>query len=54
MVRQLNAGLPYIWLDRVVWMLAAQPHVNGLPAAANGTVSTLGVKTWIGELWLSS
>ena len=52
--RELNAGLPYVWLDRVVWVLAAAPNVNGIYAAANGTVATLGTKTWLSELWLST
>jgi len=46
--------LPYIWLGRPVWALAADPRVSGAYAAANGTVQTLGPKTWISELSVQS
>lgn len=50
--RRLNEEAPYIWLERVTWALAASPHVNGIGAAANGTVATLGAKTWLADLWV--
>jgi len=50
---QLATDLPYIWLGRSVWVLAAEPRVNGIYAAANGSLQTVGGKTWIAELWLS-
>jgi peptide/nickel transport system substrate-binding protein len=52
--RQLATKLPDIWLGRVVWVMAAQPKVNGIYAGANGTVETLGAKPWIANLWVSS
>lgn len=51
--RRLGEMLPYIWLGRVDWILAANDRVNGIYPAQNGSVQTLGPKTWIGELWLS-
>jgi peptide/nickel transport system substrate-binding protein len=44
--------LPYIWLGRPDWMLAAVPRVNGIYAARNGSIETIGAKTWIAELWI--
>jgi hypothetical protein len=52
--RELATKLPDIWLGRVVWVMAAQPKVNGIYAAANGTIETIGAKPWIGGLWVSS
>ncbi len=52
--RELASQLPYVWLGRPVWMLAADPRVNGVYAGANGTVQTIGSKTWLADLWLSS
>lgn len=46
-------NIPYIWLGRPVWILAAQPDVNGIYAGANGSVQTIGSKTWLADLWLS-
>lgn len=51
--RELASQLPYIWLGRPVWMLAADPRVNGVYAGANGTVQTIGSKTWLTDLWLT-
>jgi len=51
--KALNAGLPYIWLARVNWTIAAQPRVHGYGAASNGSIQTLGPKTWLSDLWIS-
>jgi peptide/nickel transport system substrate-binding protein len=45
--------LPYIWLGRPIWVLAANAKVNGIDPATNGTIGTIGVKTWIADLWVS-
>ncbi len=51
--RQLAQNQPYIWLGRPTWTLAADPKVNGIYAAVNGSVQTIGAKTWLAELWVS-
>jgi ABC-type transport system substrate-binding protein len=51
--RQLNENVPYIWLYRLKWVIASHDDVHGYGAAANGTVQTLGSKTWIADLWRS-
>ena len=51
--RLLNEAAPYVWLERVNWVIAANPRVHGIGAAANGSLSTLGAKTWVADLWLS-
>ena len=51
--RSFGEQVPYIWLTRANWVLAANPRVNGMYAAANGSIQTLGAKTWIAELWVS-
>lgn len=51
--RELAAEVPYVWLGRAVWILAANARVNGIYAAANGTIETIGPKTWISELWIA-
>jgi peptide/nickel transport system substrate-binding protein len=50
--KQFASNLPYIWLGRAVWNLAASPRVNGIYAATNGTIETLGPKTWLADLWI--
>jgi peptide/nickel transport system substrate-binding protein len=50
---RFGSQVPYIMLGRVDWMLAAQPRVNGIFAASNGTLSSLGPKTWLATLWMS-
>ena len=50
--RELSTGIPYIWLARVDWMIASNPRVHGYAAAANGSLQTLGAKTWIAGLWI--
>lgn len=51
--RRLNEESPYVWLERATWALAANPRVHGIGAAANGTLSTLGAKVWLADLWVS-
>ncbi len=50
--RALNSGLPYIWLARVDWMIASSQRVHGYSAARNGSIQTLGPKTWMADLWV--
>ncbi len=50
--RRLADQVPYIWLGRADWVLAANKRVNGIYPAANGSVQTLGPKTWIADLWV--
>lgn len=49
---RLNTQSPYVWLIRVNWALAAQPRVHGIGASTNGTLATLGAKTWLADLWV--
>jgi len=51
-VRTLNEESPYIWLERVNWAIVADMDVYGIGAAQNGTLSTLGAKTWITDVWI--
>jgi len=51
--RAVNAGLPYIWLARVDWVIAALPRVHGYAEGRNGSLQTLGPKTWIANLWIA-
>jgi peptide/nickel transport system substrate-binding protein len=51
--RILAEQVPYVWLAELDWMLAANPRVNGVRAAANGTLPTIGPKTWIAGLSIS-
>jgi peptide/nickel transport system substrate-binding protein len=51
--RRLAEQLPFIWLGQTHWLVAANPRVNGLGAAANGTVPTLTPRTWLADLSLS-
>ena len=48
--KAVNAGLPYIWLARVDWVIAASPRVHGYTPARNGSIQTLGPKTWVADL----
>ena len=45
-------NLPILWLGRSTWVLAADPSVNGIYEGANGSIQTIGVKPWIGEIWI--
>jgi peptide/nickel transport system substrate-binding protein len=49
----LNQNTPYIWIERVTWVIASSPAVHGYSEAANGTIQTIGAKTWVGSLWKS-
>ena len=51
---RLNEGLGYIWLERPVWAIASNPRVNGFLIAQNGSISTLGAKTWVADLWVAA
>jgi peptide/nickel transport system substrate-binding protein len=51
--RVLAVEVPYIWLGRTLWVMAANQQVNGIYEAENGTIETLGPKTWLGEVWIS-
>jgi ABC-type transport system substrate-binding protein len=45
--------VPYIFLGRVGWAMASREDVHGWEVATeNGTVATVGAKTWIAELWM--
>ncbi|MFN8041305.1 MAG: ABC transporter substrate-binding protein [Acidimicrobiales bacterium] len=46
-------NVPYLWLGRTDWMMAASPSVNGIYVSVNGSIQTLGPKTWLAELWKS-
>lgn len=49
--RLLNENAPYVWLYRAKWVIASRKDVNGYGAAANGSLQTLGNKTWMADLW---
>ncbi len=51
--RLINASVPYIWLARTDWVIASSPQVHGYVLAGNGTIATLGPKTWVADLWMS-
>lgn len=50
--RRLNEQVAVLWLGRVVWIVAANPEVQGIYAANNGTGGNLGAKTWLAQLWI--
>jgi ABC-type transport system substrate-binding protein len=52
--RAINAAVPYIWLGRTDWVIASTPKLHGYSLAGNGSIATVGPKTWIKDLWLSS
>lgn len=45
--------LPILWLGRSTWVLAADPSVNGVYEGVNGSIQTIGAKTWLADLWTS-
>lgn len=52
---RMGSEVPYLWLGRVGWAMASRPEIHGWEAATrNGTVATIGVKSWIGEIWIES
>jgi peptide/nickel transport system substrate-binding protein len=53
LARRLGEQVPYIWLGRVDWVLAANPKVNGIYAGADGSVQSLGPKPWLASLWIA-
>jgi peptide/nickel transport system substrate-binding protein len=51
---RFGAAVPYVFLGRIVWGLGAQDNTHGFAVAGqNGTLATIGSKTWVGELWVS-
>jgi ABC-type transport system substrate-binding protein len=51
--RELNAGLPDIWLYRTPYSLIADPDVKGLTKASQVGFGNYQPKTWFGDLWRS-
>jgi peptide/nickel transport system substrate-binding protein len=52
--RRFAEEVPYILLGRVVWVMAGAENVhNWQRGAGNGTISTLGSKNWLAEIWLT-
>ncbi|MEZ5143189.1 MAG: ABC transporter substrate-binding protein [Acidimicrobiales bacterium] len=51
--KRFAENLPYVWLGRTKWLLAGDSCVNGFYAGANGSVETIGPKTWVADLWVS-
>jgi len=49
---EVNAGLPFVWLARVDWTIASSNRVHGYAPARNGSLQSLGPKTWVANLWL--
>lgn len=49
---EINAGLPFLWLARVDWVIASSNRVHGYAEARNGSLQSLGPKTWVAQLWL--
>jgi ABC-type transport system substrate-binding protein len=45
--------VPYLFLGRVGWAMAATPDIHGWQVATqNGTVATIGVKTYLADIWI--
>lgn len=42
--------VPMVWLGQNTWVVAANVQVNGVYKAANGSIATVGAKTWIAQL----
>jgi ABC-type transport system substrate-binding protein len=57
LAKQLNKDIPYIWLDRTIWALIAQPKVqnfNNPTTPAGGKAYGMIVGTiWAPQIWLS-
>jgi ABC-type transport system substrate-binding protein len=52
---RMASEVPYLFLGRIGWAMASRPEVHGWEVATeNGTVATIGVKTWVAELWIES
>ena len=52
--REFGKNVPYVWLGRADWILAANPRINGIYAATNSTVQLIGPKTWMADLWIKN
>jgi peptide/nickel transport system substrate-binding protein len=51
--QKFGEAVPYIFLGRVVWVLAASPDVHGWESTGrDGTMGTIGAKPWIADLWV--
>ena len=51
--RRLADQLPFVWLGQTDWLVAANPRVNGLAHAANGSIPSLTPRTWLAQLSIS-
>jgi peptide/nickel transport system substrate-binding protein len=51
--RLMNEHVPVVWLYRPTWAIASNLQVHGYGAAANGTIQTIGPKTWVATLFKS-
>jgi len=49
--RLMNEHVPVVWLYRPTWAIASNLQVHGYRAAANGTIQTIGPKTWVATLF---
>lgn len=58
MAKRINQDLPYIWLDRTIWAVVAQPKVQNFAnptTPAGGKAYGMIVGTiWASQIWLSS
>lgn len=54
LVRQLNEGVPNVWLYWTPYTLVADQRVHGLEQAAELPLANFQFKPWFGELWVSS
>ncbi len=56
--RLMGTDIPYIWVDRTVWAIGAQPKVqnfnNPTTPAGGKAFSLIGGAIWPTEIWLSS
>ncbi len=51
---RFGEAVPYLWLGRIGWAIAGAPNIHGYEVSVeNGTLATIGAKTWMGELWIS-
>jgi len=48
--RDLGQNVPFFWLGQSNWVVAASPRVNGIDGAMNGSLPTIGIKSWIHNL----
>ncbi|MBI2703876.1 MAG: hypothetical protein HYX32_01085 [Actinobacteria bacterium] len=52
--KTMASAVPVVWLGQLTWMVAANPRVNGIYGAMNGSIPTVGPKMWIQSLSVSS